>query len=95
MKEYAREFYNSTAWKECRSAYSKSVGNLCERCLDRGLIVPGELVHHRIHITPQNINDPNVTLSWDNLECVCRKCHGEIHGTGKRYKVDAFGQVIF
>ena len=26
-------------------------------------------------ITPDNIDDPNVTLNEDNLELLCEKCH--------------------
>lgn len=92
MQEYAERFYKSRAWRECRDAYIKSVGGLCERCLERGLYTPGEIVHHKKHITPDNIDDPTVTLSWDNLVLVCRNCHGELHG-GKRCKVDEFGRV--
>lgn len=92
MQEYAERFYKSRAWRECRDAYIKSVGGLCERCLERGLYTPGEIVHHKKHITPDNIDDPTVTLNWDNLMLVCRNCHGELHG-GKRCKVDEFGRV--
>lgn len=52
-------------------------------------------MHHKIHITPDNINDPNITLDWNNLQLVCRDCHAEIHaGTDKRYAVDEWGRVI-
>ena len=72
----------------------KSVGGLCERCLAHGKIVTGEIVRHKVYITPENINDPNVTLSWSNLECVCRECHEKEHnGIQKRYEVDELGRV--
>ena len=93
MKKYAERFYTSRAWEECRKAYTKSVGGICERCMKAGVITPAEIVHHKIHITPDNINDPSITLDWNNLECVCRKCHAELHGKAKRFKVDAFGHV--
>jgi hypothetical protein len=93
MKPYAEEFYKSKAWKECRAAYMKSVGGLCERCLKEGKYTAGEIVHHKINITPENICDPTVTLNWGNLECVCRLCHAAAHGNVKRYKVDAAGRV--
>jgi 5-methylcytosine-specific restriction protein A len=94
VKDYARKFYKSQAWKQCRSAYAASKNYLCERCLKRGLLVPGEIVHHKVHLSPDNINDPDVTLNWDNLELVCRKCHAELHDASKRrYRVDQFGVV--
>jgi 5-methylcytosine-specific restriction endonuclease McrA len=44
-----------------------------------GVLTPGEIVHHKTHITPDNINNKNVTLSFANLELLCRKCHAEEH----------------
>lgn len=37
------------------------------------------IAHHKQYITPKNINDPNVTLNWDNMEALCQTCHTEIH----------------
>ena len=100
MKEYATAFYTSAAWEKCRKAYAKSVGGLCEVCLSKGKYTPGKIVHHKIHITPENINDPNITLNWDNLCLVCVQCHNKIHEYDinpnkkrKRYEVDEFGRV--
>lgn len=95
MKPFAEAFYNSRAWRDCRKAYAKSRGGLCERCIERGVYKPGEIVHHKVYLTPDNINDPAVTLNWDNLELVCRDCHAQEHiGIVKRYKVDEYGHVI-
>lgn len=94
MKKYAEKFYSSLAWKKCREAYAQKVGHLCERCLKRGQMVPGEIVHHKIYITRENIKDPEVVLNFDNLELLCRKCHAEEHaGAIIRYSVDEFGRV--
>lgn len=95
MQEYAERFYKSKAWQHTRAAYAKSKRGLCERCLSEGRITPGEIVHHKIHLSPENINDPTVSLCWDNLELVCRDCHAQLHDARKRrYKVDCYGRVI-
>ena len=95
MQDFAREFYSSGAWKHTREAYAKSRKNLCEICLAKGLYKPGEIVHHKVHLTPENINDPTVTLDWNNLQLVCRDCHAEIHDRRqRRYKIDECGRVI-
>ena len=87
-------FYNTKAWQDCREAYTKSVGGLCERCLKQGLITPAEVVHHKIYLTPDNAHDPNITLNWNNLECLCRFHHEQEHTTRKkRFKVDGLGRV--
>ena len=87
-------FYYTKAWQQTREAFRKSKGGLCEECLRNGIIKAGEIVHHKVHLTPENINDPNVTLNWDNLELLCRDCHAKMHGRSKRYKVDEMGRVI-
>lgn len=78
-KEFAKAFYKSRAWQECRQAFIIASGGLCNRCAARGLIVPGYIVHHKIILTPDNINDPNVALNFDNLEYLCHACHDAEH----------------
>lgn len=85
MKDYAKAFYKSQAWKRCREGYIKSVGGLCERCLLNGLIVPGYIVHHKCYITPENIHDISITLNWNNLEYLCKSHHDAEH-LGQRAK---------
>ena len=94
-REFAEQFYNSKAWQRCRDSYKASVGGLCERCKAKGQLKPAEIVHHVTHITPNNINDPFVTLNPANLMALCRDCHAEVHKrVKKRYKVDANGRIV-
>ena len=93
MKPYAVKFYTSDAWENTRKAYSKSVGGLCEKCLGKGEIRAGVIVHHKTFLNPDNINDPNITLNWNNLQLLCRECHGNVHRGKKRWKVDEMGRV--
>ena len=83
-KEYAKAFYRSKAWLQCRAGYINSVNGMCERCLKQGKYKPGKIVHHINYITPKNINDPNITLNWKNLELVCHECHEQIHKGSNR-----------
>ena len=100
-RKFSQKLYNSRRWKECREAYAKSVGYLCEECLSKGLYTPGEIVHHKIPLTPDNIDDPSIALSFDNLELLCRECHAEKHPEiykkqrvrKVRYKIDPYGKV--
>lgn len=93
MQDFAKSFYKSKAWQKCRAAYAASVGGLCEDCLDNGIVQAGEIVHHVRALTPDNIDDPSVTLSPDNLRLLCRDCHGKRHGHVRRYRIDAAGRV--
>lgn len=95
MREFAEAFYKSKTWQDCRNRFVQQKRGLCEVCLARGIFKPGEIVHHKIHLTPENINDPGITLNPDNLMLLCRDCHATAHKPGKRYKVDALGKIIF
>lgn len=92
-KGFADGFYISQQWRQCREGYLQYVGGLCEDCLQRGLIVPADEVHHKTKITPQNINDPRITLNWGNLRALCKECHMMTHRKPKRWKVDTDGNV--
>ena len=99
-KEWAKSFYKSKEWRECRAAYISLVDGLCERCLDDGKVIPGKIVHHQEELTPDNINDPEITLNFDNLEYLCLNCHNEEHGIGVGAEVtreglefDEFGEL--
>lgn len=92
-REFAKAFYKSKAWQQCRDGYIHYRQGLCEDCLSRGMYKPGDTVHHKVHLSPDNINDPAVSLSWSNLELLCRDCHAVRHRKGRRYKVDDLGRV--
>lgn len=74
-KEFAKAFYNSKRWKKCREAYiayrCAVDGGMCESCHE----VPGYIVHHKIELNPENINDPDIALSFSNLKYDCHVCH--------------------
>ena len=96
-KEFARKFYSSKAWQECRNSYAAMRGYLCENCLARGIYKPGEIVHHIIEIDPITVEQPEVALNWDNLRLVCRECHAAEHqlkGKGRRYLIGENGEII-
>lgn len=75
-------------------------GNLCERCLARGVIEPGSKdrpleVHHKIPLTPENVKNPDIALGWDNLELLCKKCHEqEKERRAKRWRIGPNGKVF-
>lgn len=79
MKEYAKGFYQSAAWKRTRQTVIKRANGLCERCKAAGLYVPGVIVHHKEYITPNNVHDASVTLDPANLEYLCEDCHNKEH----------------
>ena len=93
-----KRFYQSKAWQRCREEYAKSQGYICEHCAAQGLIVYGEIVHHKNHVNVDSVTDPGITLNFDNLELLCRKCHaqehGEMYGKDKRRYSIVEGRVV-
>lgn len=103
-QEFATEFYHSPAWRKNRANYMvKPIETpwgicppgICERCFENGQIVPAKVVHHRVHLTPENINDPHFTLSYDNFQRLCQDCHAFVHsGQVTRVRFDEDGQIV-
>jgi 5-methylcytosine-specific restriction endonuclease McrA len=92
-KEYARAFYASGAWRSLRKQILHRDLYTCADCDGRA-----EEVHHKTELTPDNINDPNITLNPDNLISLCHDCHTKRRaGCGDiadGYYFDEKGQVV-
>ena len=86
-KDFARSFYASKRWEKCRKSYIDNRinidGGMCEEC-HKNL---GYIVHHKTAITEANVSNPDVTLSHDNLEYVCKDCHDMFEGHGLADKI--------
>ena len=100
MKDYAKSFYLSQSWRACRDAYFRKQNGVCERCGNAG-----DIVHHKCYINPDNINNPKITLNFDNLELLCQDCHNKEHMSNRkekrknkinntRYSVDDEGNIL-
>ncbi|MCL2575712.1 MAG: HNH endonuclease [Defluviitaleaceae bacterium] len=97
MKVWAEKFYGGKPWRDCRRAFIASKNYLCERCSTNRNPIPAKIAHHRKYLTPENINDASISLSWDNLEALCQDCHNVEHGGSverDRYLFDDEGNVI-
>lgn len=89
MKDYAKSFYKSKAWINTSKLYLGSKFWICERCGK-----PAEICHHKIWLTPNNIKDFNIALSFDNLEALCMDCHNIEHmRTGAAVYFDDAGNI--
>ena len=76
MRDFAREFYHSAAWRQAREFIFQRDHGLCVRCGS-----PGQIVHHKTHLTPENISNLQIALGESNLELLCRDCHSCAHAT--------------
>ena len=73
-KEEFKKFYNSSKWLKCRRLVLERDNFSCVLCGE-----VAEEVHHKIKLTHENINNPNITLNPDNLISLCKKCHNLQH----------------
>ena len=75
MRDFAEKFYKSKAWRKLRHYvfYDRDFC-ICVRCGK-----PGKIVHHKVWLTPENIDDPFISLNEDLLETLCDKCHSVEH----------------
>lgn len=98
-KSFAMKFYKGKEWRKCRASYiakRRAIdGGLCETCREK----LGYIVHHRIELTPENINNPDIALGHDNLKYDCHVCHNKEgakdEGLGLvEYDFDPDGELI-
>ena len=106
-RDFSRAFYSSKAWRSVQASYMRQPVQtrrgtcpplMCERCFElTARLVPAEIVHHIHPLSPENIDDPDVTLSTDNLMRVCRDCHAQLHSSSDfvpRVAFDEQGRVV-
>jgi len=78
------DFYKSPEWINLRKQLmlersSPSKGLVCEICLEPILRDIECIGHHIQEITPQNVNDVQVSLNSKNILLVHLRCHNAIH----------------
>lgn len=97
MKPFAERFYKGRTWQRCRASFiAKRMlidGGVCEVCHNN----QGYIVHHKIWLTADNINNPSISLNHDNLAYVCKACHDKIREAESpkpRYSFDDNGKLM-
>lgn len=84
-RAFAGDFYHSKEWKKTREYVLMRDNYLCQYCGK-----PAAEVHHKIHLSENNIYDREINLNPDNLISLCKSCHFEQHygdkGDGHRHK---------
>ena len=78
------EFYRSTEWERFREVV------IGERVHEDGLVydeITGKpilkqydiILHHKVELTEENVNDRNISLNPDNIQIVSHRTHNYIH----------------
>ena len=74
----SKRLYNSAAFQACRQI-KLCDQPYCEMCLDEGRHTPAVIVHHIIGVT----KDESLALDVENMQSLCRACHGKVHAHEK------------
>lgn len=85
MWESPTQFYHSVEWRKFLQALKMERLNddgqiICPVC---GLPVVKAydcIGHHKIELTPENVNDYSISLNPDLVELIHFKCHNKVHG---------------
>lgn len=107
-RDFSRHIYHSARWRNIQDVAMKrsttTIGTvpsgMCERCYQHGFMRPAKVVHHITPISPENVNDPSITLNLDNLMRLCQDCHAAVHSSNPdaapaRYEFDEEGNLIW
>jgi len=89
-KPFAKRFYNSKQWKQCRAAYIEKVNGMCEH---EECGQPGYILHHKVELNPKNINDPWIALNHEVLQFLCLY-HHNLHHMGTAEPITARGTAF-
>lgn len=93
QEEWAKKFYNSKEWKECREYVLVRDHYLCQLCLSNSRVTAANTVHHKIPL----LEAPERALDPDNLESICPECHNKEHperGLGHKKEVSRPAKVV-
>lgn len=72
-------FYASKEWQHLADDARTAQHNECQRCKEEGWYGPCDIVHHKKYVKQH----PELALSLENLECLCRFHHEEEHKESK------------
>jgi 5-methylcytosine-specific restriction endonuclease McrA len=73
------EFYRTKKWSKIRQSILIRDNFLCQVCKRKGKYQSGNIVHHKEHLTSNNIKNYSIAYGDKNLETVCQDCHNVIH----------------
>lgn len=78
------DFYRSKEWREFRAYLiaerTREDGFVYDEITGKPIVKAYDIIlHHKIELTLDNVNDANITLNPDNIQVVSFRTHNEIH----------------
>ena len=96
------DFYRSREWLEFRdyliNKRMRADGFVYDEITGKPIVNKYDIIlHHKIELTLENVNDCNITLNESNIQIVSHKTHDEIHeryGTYTRHIYIVYGSAF-
>jgi hypothetical protein len=93
------DFYRSSEWEDFRKIIiaqrTHADGFVYDEITNKPIVIAGDIIiHHKIPLTLDNVNDFNISLNPDNVQIVSFKTHNDIHdrfGTYTRHVYLIYG----
>lgn len=78
------QFYKSKKWEAFRKVIisERTDADGFVHCCECGKPILHKydlIIHHKTELDEVNVNDAQVALNPDNVECICFRCHNKIH----------------
>lgn len=73
------QFYCSKAWLELSHYLKVAANGKCQKCGEIKIEFKDLIPHHKIALTEDNVDDPNISLNPENIEIICFDCHNKEH----------------
>ena len=96
------DFYNSKEWTDFRKVViaerMKEDGFVYDEVTGKPIVKAYDIIlHHKIHLTEENVHDYSISLNPDNIQIVAHKTHNIIHnklGYSKREVYLVYGAPL-
>lgn len=84
------DFYRSKEWADFRQVIiaerTRADGFVYDEITGKPIVKAYDIIlHHKVELTLENVNDCNITLNPDNIQIVSFKTHNEIHNRFGRW----------
>lgn len=73
------QFYGAKPWRDLSYALKIAAGGKCSRCGKIVLDFKYLIAHHKVELTEDNVDDPNISLNPKLIEIICLNCHNKEH----------------
>lgn len=88
-------FYRSNAWERFRQMVIEErttpEGYVMDEYTGKPILKKYDVIlHHKIYLTEENVNDYNISLNPDNIMIVSHKTHNHIHNKGGWKRAEVF-----